>query len=114
MSFDINNLFKVLELAKEIIGKTGPVILDTRIIRHNSNSRMRHDINIDDIIEIGKEGKIIDLDDIMVAFKFIKTNSVFLINFKSDRSYIFEGFEKIYNLFDKNDKLISYYIQWGS
>jgi hypothetical protein len=96
----------LLKFANEIVGKEGPIYLNTGIIEHNFANPTKRDV-----IKIGEKDKIIDLNDIIQALENIQNNMDFQKAFDSGRSYFFEGYNKNNNV-SKKDYDYSFY--WGS
>lgn len=105
-----------LELAQAVVGKEGPVALDTGILKHNSkyddnprygDNTYRNRQNSKDIITIGKDGEIINHQDLIDAITEICDKKIYQKQFESGRSYYFEGISST-----KNDT--HFMFLWGS
>jgi hypothetical protein len=91
-----------LDIINRIVGKKGVVIINTQIVAHGIWDVDDEDANRPEIIlEIGKKGELITIDDISAAFNEITDDM-----YQKGRSYFLEGVSK--------EKDGVYYIIWGS
>lgn len=113
MSGDIKNIIQILKFAKDCIGKTKPITVDSGIFNHFneedsiSNDEQQQEWQNDAKIIKASKTKPIDLDDIIKTFE--KMHKQFDGSNKpldDDRCYFYEGIYK--------DKLGNYAISWGS
>ena len=91
------------ELDNLVLGKPGPIVLDTSIISHScladsedyNVDQIKEDLFIlpdDDLITIGKNGENISDEDIFTLISSIKNNKKMQrVSNDSERSYYFEG-----------------------
>jgi hypothetical protein len=104
MPWQLFPIVNTLKFAHHLVGKDGPVNLDTQICAHydfNGNG------TLEDIVVIGKPGEKITLEDIMHAFNAINKSKLYQSKFNSGkRSYSFEGFHE--------SSADNYSIMWGS
>ena len=96
----------IIQWLEEIIGKHGPIYVDTKIMEHlleELDSKKR----TNDMITIKKKGGKIKIKDVRKAFEKINKNEVFTeALIESGRSYYLDNIKELCNY--------KYAIQWGS
>lgn len=85
--YELRALFGFFDFANEIIGKPGPIEFNTGILDHCHNRDLYYPE--DDIIIIGKKGRVITFDDVLKMVRKIKKNKDFIEEMASGRSYCF-------------------------
>ena len=105
----MNAVKDAIIFANEILGKEGPIILDTRVHWHNASLDVlkAHPHGLEsDRLSIGFTGRKITMQDIYNAIIIIDERTDFRREFESGRAYDFGGFGSA------NPKM--YYITWNS
>lgn len=93
----LHSFNRILSVLGEIIGQPASVRLNTNILSHSLNSYQCDPSGetFGDIYLIGDdENKSITIDDIIDVFEEINNNELFNKEFKSGRTYWFEGIRK--------------------
>jgi hypothetical protein len=103
MALELSGAMIAIDWMCEVVGKTGPIYLDTRIIDHAFE---QNDPLSCDVITVGKNGKVITIKDVKRAFDRIQNKKLFKRYFELERTYVFEGINR------KSDQ--TYQIMWGS
>lgn len=91
---DVFVINKTIDMIKELVGKNGPVTINTGIYARDSEYQEEDPEVFDpenDIIEIGKEGKRITIRDIEKLMSHIKSQFNTLEKNNFGYSYFFEG-----------------------
>jgi len=106
------------EVIVDIMGKKGPVKIDTLIAAHNlfleeDLSQEEYDkLRDEDVLTIGREGKAIGKADVRKFLDELHERKSMPI-FDNDRTYVFEGAKKDTKVENK-ETWGEYYITWGS
>ncbi|MGB0936756.1 MAG: hypothetical protein ACPGTQ_04825 [Colwellia sp.] len=100
---DLYSAAEILLVASELIGKKGPIEIDSRIYRHNMNLEKSNKGN--DLHILGEGGIEVTFEELIELI--IKLNDLVdeLIE-QTGRSYYFEGIERV-----SDNKFI---MSWGS
>ena len=100
---ELYSAVEILTIANEIIGKNGPIEIDSGIYSHNND--MDENEKGSDIYILGKDGSVITFEQLIKLLGQLDE----LVNDLMDntgRSYYFEGLEQT-----PDDKLV---MSWGS
>ncbi len=100
---DLYSAAEVLRVANEIVGKKGPVEIDSKIYSHNINIEECDKGN--DLFILGENGNKITFEELIQLITKLDDLVEGLVD-KTGRSYCFEGIEKV-----SGNKLV---ILWGS
>ena len=113
MAHEIKQSAQLLVWAMENVGKEGPIWFDCGVIAHNDfiNDEL-YDVlkksGTSDTFQIGKEGEIIELDDILCTLRAVSKHKVIKEwRYDWNRSYYHEGYKV-----SKDGKTIK--MIWGS
>lgn len=108
------------EMITDIIGKKGLVEFDSYIAKHNFlleedlDEKEYDKLCDEDVLIIGREGKAIGKTDVRKFLKELNDRKNMPI-FNNDRSYYFEGVEKVEKTTkDASQDSCDYFITWGS
>ena len=111
--FQIEHCAQLLDWALKNVGKEGPLYFDCGIIDHNHFLSQKiydklHETGTTDTFQIGKEGDIIEMDDILSTFRAVSNHKLLgKVQECGDRTYFHEGFRV-----RKDGKTIE--MLWGS
>ena len=86
-----SEIYHFVSFCESVMGKTGPIVVDTRIIAHNREMTEEEEEQEVDNVILGMPGAPIDFGDVRKFLSEIKGNEKFQECFDSDRSYAFEG-----------------------
>jgi len=100
---DLFTAAKILEISKDIVGKKGPVGIDTGIYKHNLLFEDKD--KKCDVYMLGEDGNEITIDQMVALFSMLD-DLVDKLMSKTWRSYYFEGMVQL----SDNE----FYICWGS
>lgn len=114
------------EMIIDIMGKKGPIKVNTYIANHNFfleedlDEKEYDKLCDEDVLIIGREGKAIGKTDVRKFLKELNDRKNMPI-FNNDRSYYFEGVEKVekttkdeINFIATSQDSCDYFITWGS
>jgi hypothetical protein len=100
---DLYPATEFLVVASEIVGKTGPVEIDSRIYRHNIN--MEECDKGNDLYILGENGSEVTFEELIELITKLNDLVDELVD-ETGRSYYFEGIEKV-----SSNKFV---MSWGS
>ncbi len=100
---DLNSATEILIVASEIIGKKGPIEIDSRIYSHNINMEELDKGN--DSYTLGENGKKVTFEELINLITKLNDLVDELVD-ETGRSYYFESIEKV-----SDNK---YIMSWGS
>ncbi|WP_113905741.1 hypothetical protein [Aliidiomarina celeris] len=100
---DLNVVSEVLSLAQELVGKQGPIELNTGIYDHNIF--LEEDRSAEDIVVLGEDKSEITFAQLIELFEQLDS-LVDDLSDETERSYFFEGITK--------NSATSYSFNWGS
>lgn len=100
---DLYAATEVLNLAKEIVGKKGPIHIDTRVYAHNIF--LKEDRSNEDSVVLGADQTEVTVAQLVDLFEQLNS-LVDALSDETDRTYFFEGFTK--HAADK------FSLNWGS
>jgi hypothetical protein len=100
---DLYSAKEILVVASEIVGKKGPIEIDSRIYSHNINIRECNKGN--DLYILGENGNKVTFEEFIKLITKLNDLVDELVD-ETGRSYCFEGIEKV----SGNNFIIS----WGS
>lgn len=100
---DLYSSTEILVLANEIVGKKGPIEIDSKIYSHNINMEVSNKGN--DLYILGENGNKVTFEELIKLITKLNDLVDKLVD-ETGRSYCFEGIEKY-----SDDKFI---ILWGS
>jgi len=100
---DLYSATEILLVANEIVGKKGPIAIDSRIYRHNIN--MQECEKEDDLYILEENGNKVTFEELIELITKLNNLVDNLVD-ETGRSYLFEGIEKL-----SDNKFI---MSWGS
>ena len=112
-TLEIKHYAQLLDWAMKNVGKEGPLWFDCGIIGHNHfiSQKLYDKLNeteTNDMFQIGKEGEIVELDDILSTFRAVSKHKLLRKVYEcGGRTYDHEGFKV-----SKDGKTIE--MVWGS
>ena len=93
---DLYSAIEVLLVANEIVGKKGPIAIDSRIYRHNIN--MEEVDKGNDLYILGENGNEVTFEELIELITKLN-DLVDNLYSATGRSYYFEGIEKSSDMF---------------
>lgn len=100
---DLYSATEILVVANEIVGKKGPIEIDSKIYSHNIN--MEESAKGNDLYHMGESGNQVTFKELIELITKLN-DLVDDLEEETGRSYCFEGIEKV-----SDNKFI---ILWGS
>ena len=84
------------EALTQIIGKPGPITIDTQIISHNFVEESWAKQNgVDEVFVVGEQGKEVTLEDVLRFFCALREDERLQEVLENGRTYFFEGVEMV-------------------